>query len=208
MRSIDKRPEPTPFRTWKASGNEDWQPTYSDLRQPLKNLVHEALLAEQGWVCCYCEGRVSLDSRSSHIEHLIPQQAADEARALDYANLLASCDTNSVHCGHRKSGRFLPVHPLMTDCANFFEFGSAGTIAPSADGARKVPAREAIDILGLDTQALVARRRQALDDWLGVVAELPADEVRTKVTALLRMDRDGRHLPYATSVVYVVLATA
>lgn len=94
MRPISKRPEPVAFTNWKASGNADWSPTYADLRQPLKPIVLHALQTEQGWLCCYCERRIAPDSNddSSHIEHLRAQENTDDAAAIDFQNMLASCN--------------------------------------------------------------------------------------------------------------------
>ena len=60
MRYIQKSQEPSSFAQWKALANEDWQPTWENLQNPEKNLLKEALLSEQYYVCCYCCGRITL----------------------------------------------------------------------------------------------------------------------------------------------------
>jgi hypothetical protein len=49
MRYINKGEEPESFTTWKALANEDWTPTYDDLRGQEKTDLYNALLREQGF---------------------------------------------------------------------------------------------------------------------------------------------------------------
>ena len=49
MRYIKKGQEPQSFTDWKSQENDDWKPTYSDLRGQIKSEVHAALLKEQGY---------------------------------------------------------------------------------------------------------------------------------------------------------------
>jgi hypothetical protein len=55
MKYIKKGPEPKELIEWKGLANENWQPSYNDLRNPEKSLVKTALMVEQGYICCYCE---------------------------------------------------------------------------------------------------------------------------------------------------------
>lgn len=104
MKFIIKGNEPKEFKDWKDLANEDWQPTYDILSNPEKNAVKKSLMAEQGYICCYCERR--LEDNDSHIEHLKPQSnpAVDP---LDYGNMLCSCQDQIKkgeprHCGNLK----------------------------------------------------------------------------------------------------------
>ena len=54
MKFIVKHEEPASFTAWKDLVNEDWQPSYDALRNPEKKAVHQALITEQGGICCYC----------------------------------------------------------------------------------------------------------------------------------------------------------
>jgi hypothetical protein len=71
MKHVVKQPEPIEFSEWKAQANENWQPTYAELRSDVKQAVKKSLMQEQGYLCCYCEQR--LDETRSHIEHFQPQ---------------------------------------------------------------------------------------------------------------------------------------
>lgn len=110
MRSVFKGTEPESLIEWKALANDDWQPTYDELRHPQKNDLHQALLREQKFCCCYCG--VQIDATDSHIEHYRPQEHYG-SMALDYQNLHASClrtlhrhPVVPLHCGHSKANEF------------------------------------------------------------------------------------------------------
>ncbi len=60
MRYIKKQQTPQEFLDWKAKSNEDWQPTWDDLKNPEKTIVRQSLLKEQGYICCYCQRRINL----------------------------------------------------------------------------------------------------------------------------------------------------
>jgi uncharacterized protein (TIGR02646 family) len=102
MKCVAKRMSPQSFEDWKLLANSEWQPRYSNLQTPQKQALHEALLSEQGWVCCYCGRPVGL--RDSHIEHFHPQERHVDL-ALSYDNLHASCI--------REAAPGIPLHCVM-----------------------------------------------------------------------------------------------
>ena len=85
MKYIVKGEEPESFTEWKALANDDWKPTYDQLSGQVKKDVKNALITEQGSICCYCERKLSYDD--SHIEHLNPQCTSTEGQ-LDFQNML------------------------------------------------------------------------------------------------------------------------
>ncbi|MCA8973282.1 MAG: TIGR02646 family protein [Planctomycetes bacterium] len=210
MRHIDKRLEPPELEQWRTSGTEDWQPSYEDLRGDLKRMLHAARVAEQGWVCCYCERRITDDRGVSHIEHLRPQRPhgvgdATPADALDYRNLLCSCNTNGVHCGARKGNKVLAIDPGMPDCTSHFVFHSNGAMEPCGESTSCEKARDTIAVLGLDTLALRMRRREA---WGALIEQIAREGVDTASLPgrLLAWDGEGRHLPHAAALSSIVRA--
>ncbi|MFY9344567.1 MAG: retron system putative HNH endonuclease [Planctomycetota bacterium] len=206
MRHILKASEPDELRRWRASGNENWTPTYEDLRPSLKAIVKGALLAEQGFVCCYCERRIAAEIRgleASHIEHLVPQ-SVDETRDLDYGNLLCSCSSPPAqHCGERRGAQDLPIHPLQPDCEAAFLFGSDGSISPSS-GPRRGKSAATIATLGLDVAPLRDVRRRALGYFLEHVGDLPPAQWISEASRLRSKDAQGRFVPHATSVANII----
>lgn len=163
MRFINKGDEPESFTTWKALENEEWQPSYSELSNPEKRDVYNALLKNQGFICCYCESEITNDDY--HLEHLNPQ-SAEEGDDLDFNNFLCSCLKNTskgdpLHCGKEKADEILQVHPLQPNCQDHFTFTADGKI----QGAN-VGAENSIRVLALDLGKLNNLRANALEPFL------------------------------------------
>lgn len=162
MKFVVKRDEPLTFSAWKAKANQEWQPTYTGLQNPEKRVVHEALLSEQGYVCCYCGRRI--DDGESHIEHFRPQAKWPDL-AIEYGNLFASCirTTTSVmplHCGHRKGDcldEMRCVSPTDAGCEQRFSYTLFGEIFARDDVGNYMS-----DLLGLDIEFLRNRREDVL----------------------------------------------
>ena len=197
MRYIKKGQEPQSFANWKSLENEDWKPTYSTLRGQIKSNVHESLLKEQGYTCCYCGMSIAKDI--SHIEHLQPQNEKDPdsskdlSLAIDFNNLLASCgfsDKSKMsdpeyknvlhclqHCGCKRGNNSLAVSPLQLDCADFFRYAGSGEMRPAKDPDKHQVASETIQTLNLNYGNLVAMREEAIDQALQGLEELTAEDL-------------------------------
>ena len=204
MKHIVKQVEPKAFVDWKALANEDWQPTYDDLAGQPKNAVKNALLAEQGHICCYCERR--LTDEDSHIEHFRPQ-SDPTVDPLDFKNMLCSCQNQIKageprHCGNLKDSWFDPellVSPLDSGCENRFAFDGDGVIRPATahDGA----ADETIKRLGLGIPKLNALRAKAIEPFLD--ESLSIEEMRAFVSGYLTRDAAGRFGEFWTTISYL-----
>ncbi|WP_122279813.1 retron system putative HNH endonuclease [Pseudomonas syringae group genomosp. 3] len=165
MKRIIKGTEPASFIEWKASANEDWMPTYPTLQNPQKRELHNCLLQEQQFSCCYRGREIELDS--SHIEHFRPQENYLPL-ALEYSNLHASClretkPGNPLHCGHHKSNWFdetLHISPLADDCEQRFRYLLNGKI--QSNPPEDLPATTMIGKLALDIAYLTRRRQEAI----------------------------------------------
>lgn len=203
MKHIVKQGEPEEFTQWKAQTNEDWQPTYDDLAGAPKKAVRNALMAEQGYICCFCERRLTDDD--SHIEHFQPQSdpAVDP---LDFGNLLCSCQ-NQVkkgeprHCGNLKDNWFdqnLLISPLDPGCENRFAFTGDGSIEPAAEDDQA--ASETIRRLGLDIPKLNDLRAKAIEPFLD---DLTTEEMRSFVSGYLTRDATGRFGEFWTTIQYL-----
>lgn len=165
MKHVRKGTSPTAFEDWKALANPDWTPSYENLQNPEKAALHEALLKEQGWVCCYC-GR-SISNQDSHIEHFRPQESFDHL-ALAFENLHASCIRETeprtpVHCGHAKGNVFddaLHMAPADPNCEVRFLYTYEGKIL--VEGAADRQAEHMVWLLQLDISFLNNRREESL----------------------------------------------
>ncbi|MHC8409140.1 retron system putative HNH endonuclease [Pseudomonas sp. Hz4] len=196
MKRVIKGTEPALFIQWKALANEEWIPSYSILRNPEKHALHESLLCEQGYVCCYCGNKITLES--SHIEHFRPQKPFNHLE-LEYTNLHASCqgeteESKPAHCGHKKGNRFSEnshISPLEEDCERQFRFTLIGQIeSANAD----TPAKNMIDILALDISFLNTRRKQKLEGIFddAFLADFSIEELEA-IIRRYRQPQNGQH---------------
>jgi uncharacterized protein (TIGR02646 family) len=197
MKQIKKGEEPQAFTAWKALANDDWQPSYKDLRNPEKAIVKTALMEEQGYICCYCEQE--LVATDSHIEHLLPQDSYPD-KALDFSNMLCSCQDQIKkgeprHCGNLKGDDELEISPLDEDCESYFKYTYDGYIEPINEKAQTT-----IKKLGLDIAKLNAQRREAIEPFIdGLLTE---EELTEFVSAYLKKV-DGRYQPFYTTIQFL-----
>lgn len=223
MKFIKKREEPREFSVWKQKENENWKPTWSDLRddsmrpeQNPKTALRSTLLHEQGYICCYCGRRIDHDS--SHIEHLKPRQTYPEL-SLDYFNLLASCPGYSEntkedftiprptheHCGHKKQNWYdtdLMVSPLDEDCETYFTYTAFGEILARKDDDVELAAQETIKRLGLNYPQLETARRRIVEEILDVTAGLTPEEIEILIESYAQPDKEGKYVRFCGMVLY------
>ncbi len=192
MKYIIKDPEPDEFKDWKELANDEWQPTYDDLRGNEKSAVKSSLMQEQGFICCYCERR--LTTGDSHIEHFKPQ-SDDSVDPLDYSNMMCSCQNrldkgDPRHCGNLKEDWFdtpLLISPFDPDCEKKFTFKGDGRIeAVDSDDA----AEKTIENLGLGLPKLNALRKNAIAPFLD--DSLDPQEFKSFVAGYLNKDQNGK----------------
>lgn len=197
MKRVVKGPVPATFESWKALASDRWAPTYDDLRNPQKRIVHEALLREQGWVCCYCGREIA--QHDSHIEHFRPQETYPE-QALSFENLFASCIRERepgapLHCGHGKGNEFDEanhVSPTDPGCERRFLYTLEGAIRPFGIG--DDAAGYMSQLLKLDLAFLRNRRQEVLAsvfdiDFLSTASD---DELRRLAAACREPDAQGK----------------
>jgi len=201
MKYIVKDPEPQALSEWKASSNDNWHPTYENLDSDTKSALKKALMAEQGYLCCYCESRVTLDD--SHIEHFRPQ-SDESVDPLDFSNMLCSCQSQgkTLHCGHRKRDWFddeLLISPLDPSCESRFSFAYDGHIRPAQED--DVAAKETIERLGLDIRNLVESRAKAIEPFLDDA--LTEEDIKGFVSGYLQKDSRGAYEEFWTTIRYL-----
>lgn len=204
MKCINKENEPNEFSDWKRLENEDWQPCYNDLSGSIKKSVKEALMKEQGYLCCYCERR--LINNDSHIEHFRPQSDST-VDPLDFSNMLCSCQDRLKkgeprHCGNLKDNWFdasLLISPLNFGCESRFAFTGDGNIKPglTSDAA----ATKTISRLGLNIPKLKALRASAIEPFLE--ESLSEDDMHRFVAGYLQKSSNGLYGEFWTTIRYL-----
>lgn len=205
MKYIEKKEEPEDFRDWKNKENENWKPDYSSLDKDIRISLKNSLIAEQGYLCCYCERR--LDETDSHIEHLVPQSLG-LVDPLDYGNLLCSCQDQISrgeprHCGNLKENWYDEsqlISPLDKSCEGRFAYTGNGKIklANENDSA----AQETIEKLGLDIDKLKDLRKKVISRFFD--PGMSKDDRKKFAEGYLKM-KDGRYNPFYTTIWYLFL---
>jgi uncharacterized protein (TIGR02646 family) len=144
VKHIRKMGAPHAYRLWLARVHGTNDADYRRLRNPLKSLVHESLLREQGWLCAYTMKRITADC--SHIEHIKPESVCrDECPGsdLDYGNFLACFPRENAKGAPRygepckggwwkDNGKFF-LSPLNRRCQMRFRFDIEGRISVVGD---------------------------------------------------------------------------
>lgn len=201
MKKIVKTHTPQQLRDW-CEANKELNHTYNDMigteaHQALKN----KLLEEQGRICAYT-GR-SIDSETSHIEHLKPQNQCAEWEDVDYRNVVACFpadggDTSYGYGAPVKGGWWDEDHfvsPLSDDCERRFRFSWSGHVYPNPDdheGAKKT-----IGVLGLDNEGLRQLRKSRIDGFFGFgirskLKPLSIADAQTALANIEQLDGNGR----------------
>ncbi|HSN98916.1 MAG TPA: retron system putative HNH endonuclease [Candidatus Nanopelagicales bacterium] len=210
MRAIHKTQghEPPELAEFKAAANEDWTPTYGKLTSVEKDVIRKALLAEQGFLCCYCGSRIGETKDDCHIEHLLTQKDRKDL-ALDYGNMLGSCQPAPrpgaprpvpEQCGHKRGTAKLEVTPLQPDCEAFFAYRSSGEILPADDTDRAGPAERTIKALALHVDKLRAARAAAIGAALDGLEGLSDEEALRALAMYESPDATGRLFPFCFAI--------
>ena len=215
MRYIRKGDDPESFTAWKERQKNRGNPvTWTAFRRrvTVKNDVYDALLREQGYICCYCGMQITRDT--SHIEHFKPKSNITYVHlVLDYTNLLVSCKGESeeehrvpVHCGHKKDDWYdeqLMVSPLEVNCANFFRYAASGEILATDELDKQEAAKTTIEKLGLDIEKLRLMRSAAIDAALLAIEGFTAEEILLFAQGYEQLNADGQYTPFCTAIAYI-----
>ena len=199
MKQIAKGPEPASFSLWKRTDRMAHRPRWRRVPAREKRAVHASLMREQGFLCCYCEARVTAED--SHVEHFRPREKFKDLQ-LVYDNLLCSCQRNRKggeprHCGSKKGSWFkehLLVSPLEADCEERFRFTADGCIRPRKE--EDIAAAATIRKLALDLPKLREFREAAVDALL--------NDSPSEIERLLGKPADAAFVPYYSTIKQVL----
>ncbi|MFM7887111.1 MAG: retron system putative HNH endonuclease [Pseudanabaena sp.] len=209
MKHIVKQQEPQLFSIWKTNPQNTYErfkkTSATDENSP-KKVVKDALLKEQGYVCCYCERRIS--SLDSHFEHFRPQSDTS-VDPLDFTNLLCSCIKelsagDPSHCGYSKKDWFdehYLVSPFDPNCEKRLSYTADGEISPTdpTDEA----AKQTISKLKLDIPNLTERRRLIIKQLHDDIDLLSPEEFHKFVMGYLERDTHGMFGEFWTTIKYL-----
>jgi uncharacterized protein (TIGR02646 family) len=175
MKHITKGDEPHSLiqHRQQANSNYDNYTAKSDLR--------DALLAEQGGICCYCMRRIT--AQNMKIEHWACRDTHPQ-RQLQYRNLLAACDggegaaNHLQHCDTHKGTSDIKIHPAdpVHDCETFIKYQADGVIYSN-----DAQINDDLDeVLNLNLQRMCDNRQAVLDGAMASLRKKRPDGAWTK----------------------------
>jgi uncharacterized protein (TIGR02646 family) len=202
MRLVNKRTPPPLLTKYAQTAGA----SFDDMDKNVKDQLKDALLDEQGWVCGYCEQRIT--SARMKVEHFCEQSICNgenggEDLRLIYGNLLAVCMGDAglgrLHCDTSKatfnSGAGLPIEVSPWNSAHMaaISYGSTGKVSSS------IPRHdtEINTILNLNVNLLKEQRRRIFNRVFEF-SEHPTPAVKKdKMRRLLQtaIDRAGGEFP-------------
>lgn len=172
MRTIQKGPQPACLVTYQADPAADFE----SISGACKDAVRDALVRDQGGVCCFCMDRIRPGRFEMKVAHM-HSQTGHEDRALRYANLFGACLGGQgkvrkfQHCDTYQGNQDLHTrldHPTLRLEA-VVRYDRDGRIsAPS----NTVLDREIDDVLNLNEDGLCRKRRDVLNGLLGALRHL------------------------------------
>lgn len=162
MKQIKKIKEPSDFVEHRVKPDA----TFDNIPTSVKDNLREALLKSQGYICCYCMGRI--DHRSSKIEHFKSQKYnngkdGSENLTLDYKNLFVACaDSGGKYetqtCdSHKKELELKTIDLTSPLCDSMFKYDGNGGISSVSDDSDVE--KDINDILNLNQQTLKDNRK-------------------------------------------------
>lgn len=185
-----------------------WTPkrAYSELKNPLKTLVRQQLVDEQGGLCAYCMCKIPRNDVSTNmadkaitIEHYIPRDpldGRDVGQGLDYNNFLAVCHGNQAPHGickekdltcdaHRRNIEFKKVNPCNPSTLKSIFYHLDGRIDAS-DSDVKFDLTDTLN-LNCPNAPQLGERKAALDALIFDIGKQNGDTIQTYCVQVLNM---------------------
>lgn len=207
MKYIIKDKEPESFILWKDNdkmyqrGRPNWDRLNHSKYKDIKNELLESLKREQGYICCYCE--VKLTKNDYHPEHFKPKNKNKYPELqLEYKNLLCSCQLELEtgeprHCGNSKGSWYdenLLVSPLDIDCESKFTYTEDGYIEHTDKASE-----ETIKHLQLNIDNLNTARAKAIEPF---ILDISIEEAKLFAEDYLRQN-NGKYNEFYTTIKYL-----
>ena len=200
----DSSREPESMRRWKQLAVNDPNYDYEYLPSKERKDLLDALIEDQGYICCYCGMEIS--DETSHVEHLTPQSSAPHI-SLEYTNVLASCGISEKyrpkyysvlhckeHCGQKRGNLHLTVKPTETNCETKFSFTAKGEILPNDD--------PTVIALNLNHTTLKKEREKAIELIINMIADGFSDEEIMVIARDYEQRRDGKFQAFCFTITY------
>jgi uncharacterized protein (TIGR02646 family) len=203
MKNITKNSEP---RSLVEHRLKDGQFADAQGEGRWKTELQEALLEEQGGICCYCMGRIS--EGQMKVEHFRCQDRYRE-RELDYRNLMAACmggeghPRKQQHCDTRKGNLDIEINPTG-DVERVLRYLSDGTV----ESGDPQYADDLNEVLNLNVSKLIRSRKSTHDGLFDALVrtlgkrEWRESELERELGNWRARDSSGNFRPFVQVGVY------
>ncbi|NTU45842.1 MAG: TIGR02646 family protein [Chlorobiaceae bacterium] len=185
MIAVTKRTEPQSLQQYRLQEGAVYD---GENFTPVKQDIRDQLVAEQGYLCAYCMGRIEPDDRNMKIEHWHSRKKYP-AQQLNYTNLLGCCSGNEgqpdthAHCDTKKRNADLLYNPAEPSHHSrlkiHYEFN--GTIK-SED---TLFDRQLNGILNLNYSRLMENRKAVWSSVTKTLSAIPGKVSRAHIEGLL-----------------------
>lgn len=175
---------------------------------PDKETLKLSLLEEQGYLCCYCLGRISADHKKMKVEHWHSQSKYPEEQ-LDYKNLLAACIGGEgnrkglQYCDTRKGNAEIKINPTSPDCEKLVRYGSDGSVYSDNTKINE----DLNDKLNLNQEQLVKNRKNVWNATIDALGRSYSGKSFAKITLQNEIKRweekneEGKYREYCQVVI-------
>jgi uncharacterized protein (TIGR02646 family) len=196
MKFITKRIEPNSLVEHRAKEYAGYDNIPTDTKKELK----EALLMEQGHVCCYCMKRIHFEDMK--VEHWKPQRYVE--LSLLYINMLGACDGNEGNprhlqcCDTRKGEDELTINPLDSNSEAWIKYRDDGRIFSDDETVNN----DLNDVLNLNHQTIKDNRKSIIDGIVGCLnrkypkKQWTKSNIQEEINKWIRRDSEGKYLEY------------
>ena len=194
MKFIEKGKEPAAWKEYSETPGVDF-----DAIPELK----EALLQEQGYICCYCMSGIK--ESNMKVEHYKARSVYTDLK-MEYSNLFAACKGNfcsDKHCDTKKQNTELTIHPAdsKSNCEKILGYKLNGQLT--------YPAEYETDIeitLNLNNSVLTSNRKEAIYTVALALKKLGYKKpiIERQISKFSSKNDAGRFTPYCNAVLWLL----
>lgn len=194
MKFIIKGNEPAAWKAYRETPGVDF-----DAIPELK----EALLNEQGYLCCYCMNGIKEDNMK--VEHYKPRSTYPALKMV-YTNLFATCTGDfctDKHCDTKKENTELTIHPAdsRNNCETIVGYSTNGKLTYP-----DVYKTDIEDTLNLNNSVLVSNRKGALFGAATALQKLGYSKatIEKQINLYRNKNAKGKFHPYCNTVLWLL----
>jgi len=208
LKKITKGEEPKELTAYRSSIlKEDMEKPniYEDYSDG--GVLRKQLLEEQGYVCCYCMGRIG--ERNSKVEHF-QSQSRYRSLQIDYSNLFVACKggegRREQYCDTAKGNKSLTHIDLLRAIEYEIKYLKNGQIQSEITTISIISdlTKEMHTILKLNTDILIRNRKQTYNDFIKNFQDKWTRSNLQKAIDFYKNKQSGKYAPYSEMMVYLL----